>query len=509
VAKRILWLAALAAPWVLLIRRLWFIWDTDPQYAYAWSVPALAAVLAAMRWRSQPAREPVRNGMLLCAAVAMILPLRLVQEAAPDWSAANWALGLAVTLATFLYLCRTGGLRWACWFLFPLLFLLTAIPWPQRFDLWLTQMLMRKVAAVTVEILGWMGVPAFRQGNLIRLPAGAIGIDEACSGIRSLQALWMVSLFLGDLMRLSAARRGAVLAAGLGLALAGNVFRTTLLSSIAAHWGMGAVHSWHDPAGFSILAFGLAGAWLFSMTLRREPPPAELHARTIPTLPTAIPLSLVAALFAIECATHFWYSAHEHSSGVHDSSLRIAWPRTEAEFRRLAISDNARRILLFTTGNAAAWEDDAGRAWSAYHLVWAPGRTSTQSARMHRPETCLEATGAVLIQEFGREKVAIPGGALSCREYLFRRDDAPLYVLFSLYEQQPVDRDSKAMLQDWSGWSRVQRALAGERNLGQESVEIAMRPLPGEKDAVNVMKKRLATLVSLGGPAGRAGYRGN
>jgi exosortase len=509
VAKKILWLAALAAPWALIVYRLWFIWDTDPQYAYAWSVPPLALVLAAMRWRTQPMRPPRRElaPALLFASVALIFPMRLLQEAAPDWSVANWSLGLAATLATFLYLLHTGGWRWACWFLFPLLFLLTAIPWPQRFDLWLTQMLMRKVAAVTVEILGWSGVPAFRQGNLIRLPGGAIGIDEACSGIRSLQALLMASLFLGDLMRLPAARRFALLAAGLALAVAGNVCRTTLLSAIAARSGMGAVRSWHDPAGFSILAFGLAGTWLLARMLSRIPPVSPHHPpagesleRAIPSLPALVPALLLLSLAAIECATQWWYASHERSYySTHNASLRMDWPPAERDFRRLTVSDTARRILLFTTGDAAAWEDDAGRAWSAYHLVWAPGRTSTQSARMHRPETCLEATGAVLIREFGREEVAIPGGALFCREYLFQRDGAPLYVLFSLHEQQPVDRDSAGMLQDWSGWSRVQRALAGERNLGQESVEIAMRPLPGDTDPAGVMKRRLASLVSMAG----------
>ena len=489
---QLLWLAALLAPWALLIRRLCFIWETDPQYAYGWSVPGLAAVLVLMRWRGQPPREPGRAGPLLFLAAAVLLPIRLLQEAAPDWSVANWAFGLGVTLLTFLFLCRTGGFRWACWFLFPLLFLLTAIPWPQRFELWLTQLLMRAVAAATVELLGWLDLPAFRQGNLIRLPAGSIGIDEACSGIRSLQAMFMVSLFLGDLCRLTLSRRAALLAAGFALALAGNLIRTTLLSAIAAHAGIDSVRSWHDPAGFGILCFVLAGEWLLALFLFKRPAAVRGPRPPIPMVPAFIPAGIILFLLFTEGAVQFWYRAHESPApSVH---LAFSWPR---QSKPIPIPESARRILLFSSGEAAEWRDDAGRAWSAYHLIWAPGRTSPQSARMHRPETCLEAGGAILVQEFGREAVPIPGASLPCREYLFQRDGAPLYVLFSLFEQRPADRDSPAMLQDWSGWSRVQRALAGRRNLGQESVEVAMAPPPSGPAPLEVMKTRLASLVSL------------
>jgi len=497
-----LWLVALLAPWAFLIRRLCFLWETDPQYAYGWSVPALAAVLACLRWPGQPARQQVRAGVLIFLVAALILPIRVLQEAAPDWSVANWSLGLAATLLTFLLLCRSGGLRWACWFLFPLLFLLTAIPWPQRLDLWLTQSLMQRVAALTVELLGWLSIPAFRQGNLIHLPVGPIGIDEACSGIRSLQAMLMASLFLGELCRLTVFRRIGLVLAGFVLAFAGNVIRTTLLSAIAARSGLGSIHAWHDPAGLAILCFGLAGAWLLATFWRSpvSPMSATGSVSSIPQLPALFPVGIILSLLFTEASVHLWYAAHESTApSLH---LAFAWPSQEKTFHSISIPESARRVLLFSSGDAAAWQDSAGRGWSAYHLTWAPGRTSTQSARMHRPETCLEATGAVLIRDFGREVAPVPGGSLSCREYLFQRDGAPLYVLFSLFEQRPADRDPGAMLQDWSGWSRIQRALAGQRNLGQESVELAMAPSPSEpypdtSAPIGLLKTRLTRLVSL------------
>lgn len=496
-AGRFLWLAALLVPWAMLLRRLCLFWEADPQYAYAWSVPFLAAGLWFLRWPGQPALRPARaSGVPLFLGAALLLPLRLVQEAAPDWSVANWSLALTVTLTTFAFLCRTGGLRWAGWFLFPLLFLLTAVPWPQRFDLWLTQSLMRTVAAVTVEVLGWFGLPAVRQGNLICLTSGVVGIDEACSGIRSLQAMLMVSLFLGELWRLSVRRRLTLLVAGLGLAFVGNVIRTTLLSTVAARSGVEAIRAWHDPAGFGILCFGLVGSWLLGSRWRR--PGTSQTARPappLPVLPAAVPAGLILCLLAAEAAVGLWFGSHE--SHAVPSRLAVAWPTADPAFHPVSIPDTTRRILLCSEGDAASWRDPADREWSLYHLRWAPGTTSTQSARLHRPETCLEAAGAILMEDFGRQDVSVPGGSLPFQGYLFQKAGKPLYVLFSLHEQRSADRDPAAMRQDWSGWSRFQRALAGERNLGQESVEIVMsQPAAGAEDAMAVMRERVQRLVS-------------
>jgi hypothetical protein len=56
-------------------------------------------------------------------------------------------------------------------------------------------------------LLGWLGVAALQHGNVIEVATGNVGIDKACSGIRSFQATLMISLFLGKLYRLNMTRR--------------------------------------------------------------------------------------------------------------------------------------------------------------------------------------------------------------------------------------------------------------------------------------------------------------
>jgi hypothetical protein len=60
---------------------------------------------------------------------------------------------------------------------------------------------------LTVAFLNLFQITAVQHGNVIEVKSGLLGIDEACSGIRSLQATVMVSLFLGELYRATWQRR--------------------------------------------------------------------------------------------------------------------------------------------------------------------------------------------------------------------------------------------------------------------------------------------------------------
>ena len=102
------------------------------------------------------------------------------------------------------------------------------------------------------------------------VPVGGVGIDEACSGIRSFQATLMISLFLGELYALSVRRRALCVLAGFGLAFVFNVGRTLLLTEVASAKGIGAIASWHDPAGVTILVACFLSVWALARLLAHQ-----------------------------------------------------------------------------------------------------------------------------------------------------------------------------------------------------------------------------------------------
>ena len=109
-------------------------------------------------------------------------------------------------------------------------------------------------ARSTVEALNLYHIPVLQHGDLIEVKTGLLGIDEACSGIRSLQATLMASIFLSELYRGSWPRCVLLVLSGVIIAFLCNVRRTFLLCWVAAKEGTGSISSWRDPAGFTILS---------------------------------------------------------------------------------------------------------------------------------------------------------------------------------------------------------------------------------------------------------------
>ena len=144
-------------------------------------------------------------------------------------------------------------MSWLRHFAFSICLIFTVVPWPGDAEMFVIQSLMRVATSFTVEVLNLVNIPALQHGNVVEVKTGLLGIDEACSGIRSLQATLMVSLFLGELYRASWRRRVVLALFGVIIAFLCNVGRTFLLCWFVAKDGIESLPKWHDPAGFTIL----------------------------------------------------------------------------------------------------------------------------------------------------------------------------------------------------------------------------------------------------------------
>ena len=178
---------------------------------------------------------PAGRGRLPVVLALSLLPIRVVHEINADWPLCAWLLALDVVALSLYAIFLAGGWPWVRHFLFPVSFILVAVIWPYRIEHGLTQGLMRTVAALDVELLDWINVPAFQHGNLIEINTGMVSIDAACSGIRSLQSTVMAALFLGELYLLTRPRRALLIVGGMVAAFCFNVLRTFILTWQAAN----------------------------------------------------------------------------------------------------------------------------------------------------------------------------------------------------------------------------------------------------------------------------------
>ena len=124
-------------------------------------------------------------------------------------------------------------------------------------------------SVVSAELLGWLDIPAIVRGRTIEISTGVVGVNDACSGIRSLQSCLMLSILLGELFRLSLLRRITLVLAGFVLAFVFNVWRTSLLVWVASTRGIPAIADWHDSAGVVITLGCLLGLCVVGYALKR------------------------------------------------------------------------------------------------------------------------------------------------------------------------------------------------------------------------------------------------
>jgi len=262
--------AFLATAW-LVSKAQWY-WQHRPDLQFGWVVLLLSAYLFWESWEVRPASRfkwgvlPVVSGL---AGVALMFWVQVYQAAFGTMAALIWGLAIGVWLVTFANLGYVFGWPGVRRFTFAFLFLALALPLPSIIQGPIVNGLQRQVAAIDVDVLNVLGIPAQQVGSLIHLPNGTVGIDEACSGIRSLQSAVMATLFIGYLSLKRTSLRVVLLGAGIGLALLGNIVRSLYLSYIANANGVDSISAVHDAAGWSILAFTVAGVALFSWLFSR------------------------------------------------------------------------------------------------------------------------------------------------------------------------------------------------------------------------------------------------
>jgi len=181
----------------------------------------------------------------------------------------SWALALEVTGLTLLLLRMCVGANSARLSPSRSSSFLVAVPWPTVVESPLVRALTSIQHGNDRGIARWVGIPASSAPMSSKIATGVVGIDEACSGIRSLQATLMLSLFFGQLYRLPLVRRPTLLLTGFVLAN-GSEHWPTLCSLRLAPTRASRPY----PSGTTLLAsqspYLLLCSLLFSLRLRNK-----------------------------------------------------------------------------------------------------------------------------------------------------------------------------------------------------------------------------------------------
>ncbi len=571
------WISLLGGLWALLIYHLSIQWSVYEQYHFGWAVPFLCLYLVARRIPSRSSipiferssdllndliiagknhlscvlhtgqerslqSEPARLVWLVAIAALLYAPIRWLYEANPLWRLLPllWSLELIAATLCLVYWLRGVSGVWRYWP--PVAFFLFAVPWPSSIESFLVNWLTRVDTATAVELLALVGVPSLQHGNSIEVATGSVGVDEACSGVRSLQATLMLSVFLGEFYRLSIFRRAVCVLASCVIAFLGNLARTVLLTWVSAAKGLTVLKDWHDPAGISVLLSAFIGLWFIARWLSRftrvseqkltkttkerpdEPQDSRANSRVLSLLsfpPVKNPLGtssshhahrprllppfpglaftalLTLWLGAVEMGISFWYRPREAFPANLPGWTVNSHPEIP-NFKPCEVGRNILEQLQPDQAFAARWEDSSSLSAQIYYFRWLPARSARRRAwlhlaRAHSPDICLPALGLQWASNCGTITIPLEEVSISLQHSVFVSNNRSLQVFFGMYDDrsgpgQPVDARN-----DLS--HRFAAALAGDRISGQRFLEIILFDVERPEEAVTALRALLPQMI--------------
>lgn len=494
--SELIWtLGGLVIVWGFLITQVRHHWGGESYYNFGWFVPPLAAWLLLKNVngleRSSLKHQAVHLWLGILSVIT-IIPFHALSEVNPFWRLPLWIQASGISVFTFLILHRAYGWQGVLKGLFPVFFLTTMIPWPYRLELQIVQNLTQVVIGFSLHGLHFLGYPVELAGNSLVLGDMRIGVNEACSGIRSLQALFMVTLFLGSLFGQTIKRRVFTLIVLPVIVIVVNTGRAIFLSLQVIENGNEAYDRWHDPIGY--ITFGIsmiliyATIELLNKGLSANARDQKLDLKQLletwvrPKFASKFVWMFSMVPLCLFLAVEGWFRYKE----------MLAPPSRDWTFNLPSESDPDYRYLEFHRQVVALLGYSYGYRFQhrinsrigaevSFYGYDEDNKLGSVSSYGHSPTICMGATGAELVEQFPDLFFQSGSLAIPVNHFLFRipSDDYMLHIFWIVFENRNMDipRENLQSLDYKTQWIQL---LNGRRDFSRKVVHLSFF---GVKDA--------------------------
>jgi exosortase len=236
-SRRVAWLrygllaACIVGLYARILVQLVDSWIQNPNYSHGFFVPIFSAWVV-WRERRRFADAPVQpsnSGLLVILGALSILILGV------------FGAELFLSRTSLLFLMAGVVIYFRGWkffrvALFPWAILFLMIPLPAIIFNQIALPLQFEASKLATGLLGMLGVPVLREGNIIQLPALNLDVVEACSGIRSLVSLITLAAFYGYLCEPRVWRRVLLVVAAVPIAVFANGVRIMGSGLLGQYW---------------------------------------------------------------------------------------------------------------------------------------------------------------------------------------------------------------------------------------------------------------------------------
>jgi exosortase len=470
-------LSALALGIVLMSALLWPEWRHNPDLSHGLFMPVIFLLLLHEARSAGPFHY--LGGRIAIAVTTILISLGLITlitaglyAAAVDWSHPLVEFLLACVLGLFLGAAlaafaderlRLMPFNWSAAVaasLWPL-----SAPIPPGTYTRLTLELQLALSSAVLRTLQILDIAAHRQGNLIELARGVVGVEEACSGVRSLISCIFVGIFFSACIVRRPGARALIIASSIPLALGMNFIRSLTLT-LLANAGVNIEGAWHDLTGYAVLALTAAALFGLSLALERRRPSAFANASAdksarqadLPYGKSPPALRVLIAALALSAALLLVFRLETGSSvsmAPTPDLLAILPAQADGwnvETRSdLSLFQSTLRTDLLAERGYLHGDRATGIQIDLYLAYWRPGQAPASFVATHTPDACWPGTGWNA-QPISPSHAALPflGSWLPPAESrLFTNSGFPRYVWFwQVYDNKPVPFESPYSARD-------------------------------------------------------------
>jgi len=240
-------------------------WSQDPNFSHGFLIPfvALYMVWYKQNHLRQIPRKSSRSGIYL-------IFFGMLVHVAGNVGSELFLMRFSMIITLAGIIAYYYGIPMLKALLVPVCYLIMMIPIPAILWNKIAFPLQLFAARLSSEAISMIGIPVFREGNILHLANTSLEVVDACSGIRSLTSLLALTGAFAFLVDVSLWKKWLLFVSAIPIAVAVNVVRLTVTGCLAAWVGPEAAHGFlHDMSGLIIFGTALVLVYLVFIALTK------------------------------------------------------------------------------------------------------------------------------------------------------------------------------------------------------------------------------------------------
>lgn len=228
-------------------------WDTNDNYSHGYFIPVLSLYLI---YSIKDALQKLSVKTNIMGLFLLLLGLVQLIIATVGSEYFLQRTSLILVLAGIILFCL--GFSYFKKLFLPIAYLIFMIPLPTIIWNKIAFPMQLFGSYLTEKVVTLMGIPLFREGNVLHLANTTLEVVDACSGLRSLTTLFALSAVLAILSNHTTFKKWALFLVAAPIAIFANIIRLSITALVASKYGSDIAHGFlHDFSGIVIFTIGI------------------------------------------------------------------------------------------------------------------------------------------------------------------------------------------------------------------------------------------------------------